>query len=114
MKKKSKFLISDSKNLYGHILDAQSAKIAKTPLLGVVLAILSMIYRIFMKKESKFLISDPKNLYGHILDAKSMKTPFSEVVRGEILIIYEKEVEILDQRPKNLYGANLSAQSANM
>ena len=44
MKKKSKFLISDPKNLYGHILDAQSAKIAKSPFLGVVLVILRVKY----------------------------------------------------------------------
>ena len=73
MKNKSKFLISDPKNLYGHILDAESAQIAKTPLLGVVLVILMVKYWIFMKNKSKFLISDPKNLYGHILVAQSAK-----------------------------------------
>ena len=62
MKKKSKFLLNDPKNVYERTLDAQSAKIAKTPLLGVVLAILRVKYLLFMKKKSKYLISGPKNV----------------------------------------------------
>ena len=42
--KKSKFLISNPKNLYERILDAQNTKIAKTPLLGVVLDNLRVKY----------------------------------------------------------------------
>ena len=41
----SKFLIiSNTKNLYERILDAQNTKIAKTPLLGVVLDNLRVKY----------------------------------------------------------------------
>ena len=67
--KKSKFLISNPKHLYERILEAQSPKIAKTPLLRVVLYNLRVKYLLIMKKKSRFLFSDPKNLYGRILEA---------------------------------------------
>ena len=82
-------MISNPKNLYGRILDAQSAKVAKTPLLGVVLDNLRVKYKLFMKKNSKFLISDPKNLYGRILEvesAKIAKTPLSGVVLANLRV----------------------------
>ena len=67
------------------------AKIAKTPLLGVVLDHLRVEYLLFMKKKSKFLISDLKNLYGRILEvesAKIAKTPLSGVVLANLRVKY--------------------------
>ena len=73
MKKKSIFLIRDPKNLYGHILDAESAKIAKSPLLGVVLEILRVKYLFFIKNSAKFVTCDPKNPMDLIWTQKAQK-----------------------------------------
>ena len=84
-------MIINPKNLYECILDAQSAKIAKTPLLGVVLDNSRVKYELFMKKKSKFLISYTRNLHGRILEAekaKIAKTSLSGLLLANLRVKY--------------------------
>ena len=67
----SKFVISDPKNPFTPNINADSAKIAKPPLLGVFFANLRMRHQFSIKNSPKLFFSDPKNPYGPNLTAQN-------------------------------------------
>ena len=66
-------MINDPKNPYSPNLDTESAKIAKTPLLGIAFANLPVKYYLFIKSSPKFLICDPKKPNSPNLNTQSAK-----------------------------------------